>query len=96
MCLNQGARMLATAAALAAFAAPATHAQAIEGGGGVGLPLAEHHIVQAPRPSSSPDWELIAIAGGGTVIVACAGLGGSRRLALRRTAVAPARAPHTV
>jgi hypothetical protein len=79
--------MLAAAATIAAFAAPAAQASAIGGGGGLsGLPLVEHHA-QASPPSSSPDWELIAIAGT-AVIVAGVGLGGSRRLARQRTAAA--------
>lgn len=92
MCLNHGARTLAAAATIAALAAPAAHAAAADNGGvGGNLPFAEHHIAQVSSPSSQPDWALIAIAGGGTVILACAGLGGSRHLARRRT---PAQRAH--
>jgi hypothetical protein len=79
--------MLAAAATIAAFAAPAAHASAIgEGGDLSGLPVVEHHTQAAP-PSSSSDWELIAIAGT-AVIVAGVGLGGSRRHSRQRASAA--------
>jgi hypothetical protein len=79
--------MLAAAATIAAVAAPAASASDIGNGGGLsGLPLVEHHT-QAATPSSSPDWELIVIAGGAVVLTGV-GLGGSRRRARQRTAAA--------
>ena len=95
MCRNHGARMLAAAATIAALAAPAAHAKPIgEGEAFTGAPIAEHHTIQASHPSSSPDWTLIAAAGS-AVIVAGAGLEGSRRHARRRSTAARARAAHT-
>jgi hypothetical protein len=88
MCRNHGARMLATAATIAALAAPAAHAKPIGAGEPfTAVPIAEHHTIQGSHPSSSPDWELIVIAGG-AVILTGVGLGGSRRLARQRTPAA--------
>ena len=86
MCLNHSARMLAAATTILALAAPAASASAIgEGGDLSGLAPAEHHAVRASRHSSSPDWELIAIAGGGAAVLVGTGVSGSRRITRRRT-----------
>jgi hypothetical protein len=83
-------RILATAATLAAVTAPCAHASAIGGGGGgqVSITAASEHTAPTRHHSTTSDWELIAIAGGGTVAFLGAGLGASRR---RARGHAPAR-----
>ena len=88
-------RILATATTVAALSAPAAHAEAI-GNGGVGGPLTNHHVAAATHHPAATDWTLIALAGGGAVVLVGAGLGGSRRLSSRRASASPARAPHPV
>jgi hypothetical protein len=87
--------ILATAAAVAALSAPAAHAEAI-GNGGVGGPLTNQHVAAASHHPAATDWTLIALAGGGTVVLVGAGLGGSRRLSRRRASASRARAPRPV
>jgi hypothetical protein len=87
--------ILATAATVAALSAPAAHAEAI-GNGGVGGPLTNQHVAAASHHPAATDWTLIALAGGGTVVLIGAGLGGSRRLSSRRASASQARAPHPV
>ena len=86
-------RILATTATIAALAAPAADAVDI-GQGGSGLPAISHQVVAAPRHSSSTDSLLIALAGGGTIALIGAGLGGSQRIARRRNSTSPVRATH--
>lgn len=93
MRLHHCVRMLAAAATLAVASAPAAQASAIDGGGGGSegtVARVQQHI--APRHSSSTDWELIAIAGGGTVALLGAGLGGSRRRTRRPDSAGDVRA----
>jgi hypothetical protein len=95
MRLKNHVRILATAATLAAVTAPAAEAAAVGEGGGGELPVAAaaNHSAISRHQSSSTDWELIGLAGGGTVVLVAAGLGGSVRLT-RRRASAVARASH--
>ena len=88
-------RVLATAATVAALSAPAAHAEAI-GNGGVGGPLTNQHVAAASHHPATPDWTLIALATGGTVVLVGAGLGGSRRLSSRRASASQVRVSHTV
>jgi hypothetical protein len=78
MRLHNHLHILATAATVASLSAPAAHAQAISDGG-VGGPLTNHHIAAVSHQPASTDWTLIALASGGGVAVAGAGLSASRR-----------------
>jgi hypothetical protein len=78
-------RGLAIAATVAAVAAPAANATDIGEGGG-GFPPTEQHVVGASHHPGSADWTLIALAGGGTVALIGAGLGGSCQVTRRRAA----------
>jgi hypothetical protein len=82
-------RILAATATVAALAAPAASAVDI-GQGGSGLPTISQQVVATPHHSSSTDWTLIALAGGGTAALIGAGLGGSQRIARRRNSTSPA------
>ena len=93
MRLHNHLRILATTATVAALAAPAADAMDI-GQGGSGLPAINHQLVATPHHSSSTDWTLIALAGGGTVILIGAGLGGSQGIGRRRNSTKPVRATH--
>ncbi len=86
-------RILATTATVAALAAPPAEAIDIGQGGG-GLPAVNYHVVAAPRHSSSTDWALIALTGGGTVALIGAGVGGSQRIARRRKSTSAVRTTH--
>jgi hypothetical protein len=93
MRLHNHLRILATATTVAAISAPAAHAEAIDNGGG-GQQLAFHPVAAASHQPASTDWTLIALAGGGTVVLVGAGLGGSRRLSHRHASTREARASH--
>ena len=82
-------RILATTATIAGLAAPAASAVDIGQGGG-GLPAVNHPVAATPHHPSSTDWTLIALAGGGTVALIGAGLGGSQQIARRRNSTSPA------
>jgi hypothetical protein len=82
-------RILAATATVVALAPPAASAVDI-GQGGSGLPAVSHSVVATPRHSSSTDWTLIALAGGGTAVLIGAGLGGSHQIARRRNSTSPA------
>ena len=87
--------ILATAAAVAAISAPAAQAEAIADGGGGGA-LTNQHVAPASHHQPTTDWTMIALAGGGTVVLIGAGLGGTRRLSNRRASASQAQAPHPV
>jgi hypothetical protein len=91
MRLNRGVRTLVAVAGLAAATAPAAHASAVAEGGS-GLPPTAPHVAPAQRDPSSTDWSLIAIAGGGAIVLVGAGVGGSRAHSRRRTATSDVKA----
>ena len=96
MRLHNRPRILATAAILAAVAAPAAHASDIgqgDGGEGLNTVTAQHTSIPRHR-SDSTDWETLAIVGSGTVLIIGAGLAGSHQYARRRASATAARAPH--
>lgn len=94
MRLNNHLRILATTATVAALGAPAADAMDI-GQGGSGLSAGSHQLIATPRHSSSTDWTLIALAGGGTVALIGAGLSGSHRITSRRNSTSPLPATHS-
>lgn len=98
MRLHTHSRILATAATVAALApaVPAAHASLIgEGGDGASRSAVTAQPTSAPRHhSNSIDWETVAIAGGGTVVLVGVCLAGSRRHTRRRDAAGAVRAPH--
>lgn len=98
MRLYSHSRILATAATVAALApaAPAARASLIGEGGDGTLPSAvTAQSTGAPRHhSDSIDWETVAIAGGGTVVLVGACVAGSRRHTRRRGSAGAVRAPH--
>lgn len=90
MRLNNHLRVIATTATLVAAGAPAAQAADI-GQGGADPALPSHHVVATTTDPGSTDWALIALAGGGTVVLVGAGVGGSRRVTTRRRSASQAR-----
>jgi hypothetical protein len=93
MRLHKHLRIFATAITVAALSAPAAHAEAISNSGGGG-PVTTHQVAAVSHHTASNDWALIALAGGGTVVLVGAGLGASRRANRRHESARKARAPH--
>ena len=93
MRLHKHLRVLATAATVAALSAPAAYAEQIENAGGGG-PVTNHQVAAVSHHTASNDWTLIALAGGGTIVLVGAGLGASRRVNRRHASAPEARAPH--
>ena len=66
MRLHNRLRFFAAAATLAAVTVPAAHASATRGGRGI--PRDDHHVASAASHApSDADWQLGALAGGGTI-----------------------------
>ena len=73
MRLHNHLRVIATTAALVAAGAPAAQAMPIAEGGADPM-LPSHHVAAAAPHSESTDWALIALVGGGTVVLVGAGI----------------------
>jgi hypothetical protein len=85
MRLNRCARTLVAVVSLAAVTAPAAHANDI-GEGGVPLPHASRAQAAISRhDEGSTNWALIALGGGGAIVLVGAGVGGSRAQRRRRS-----------
>lgn len=66
MRLHNRLRFLAGAAILAAVTVPGAHASAIRGGGGI-PPDDRHAVPAASHAASDADWQVVALAGSGTI-----------------------------
>jgi hypothetical protein len=81
-------RAVATTVILAAVSSPAASASAIGDGGGGIPPTSRRAVGTSSHHPGSADWELIAVAGAGTVALVAAGLTPRQRGPHRR------RVPH--